>query len=85
LLASVAEERRTECWWFVLEDGTPVAGDGGGLVPLLTTVGLTRPVGHVLGWLRLSPVLDLLDKVLSRSRGQLSRLVPDGPAPRRYP
>jgi hypothetical protein len=85
LLASVPEEERTECWWVVLEDGTPVKGDGGGGVLLLREIGLTRPIGRVLGSVGLSPVVDLLDKLLARSRGHLSRFVPDGPAPRRFP
>ena len=40
LLASVSEERRKECWWLVLRDGTPVAGDAGGGVLLLPIVAL---------------------------------------------
>jgi hypothetical protein len=81
----VPQEKRTECWWLVLRDGTPVAGDGGGGVMLFAELRLTRPLGRVLGALRLSPLVDLLDKALSRCRKHLGRFVPEGSAPRRYP
>ena len=85
LLAPVPEERRGECWWLVLRDGTAVAGDQGGGVMLLTHLGLTRPLGRVLRALRLSRPIDALDTLLARLRKHLGRFVPDGPAPRRYP
>ncbi|MBI2189705.1 MAG: hypothetical protein HYU37_21705 [Acidobacteria bacterium] len=85
LLASLSEERRKECWWLVLRDGTPVPGDDGGGVALLRELRVTRPMGALLHSARISPVVDVFDKALSRSRKQLSKLVPDGPAPRRYP
>jgi len=81
----VPEERRTECWWLVLRDGTPVPGDEGGGVALLEELRLTRPVGSLLKTLRLSRAVDVFDKGLSRYRKPLSKIVPDGPAPRRYP
>jgi hypothetical protein len=43
---------------------------------------LTRPLGRVLRMLHASALLDALDKVVARHRG---RLMPEGPAPRRYP
>jgi hypothetical protein len=85
LLAAVPEERRSQCWWLVLRDGTLVAGDQGGGVTLLAEVQLTRRLGHGLRSLRLSPAVDLLDKVVARLRKHLGRLVPEGPAPVRYP
>jgi len=85
LLEAVPEQRRGECWWLVLRDRTLVAGDEGGGVMLLSEIHLTRPVGRALWLLRLSPVIDALDRVLARSRKRLSPLVPEGPAPRRYP
>lgn len=63
----------------------PVAGVGGGGVLLLAEIQLTRPLGRVLRTLRLSPVIDGLDRVLARYRQRLGRFVPEGPAPRRYP
>ena len=84
-MSLVSEKNRGECWWLVLRDGTPVAGDDGGGVLLFMEVRLTRPLGHVLRAVRLSPVIDALDKVLARYRTRLGRFVPEGPAPRRYP
>jgi hypothetical protein len=85
LLASVPEEARGECWWLVLRDGTPVAGDRGGGVTLFTEIQLTRPLGRVLRALRLCPLVDALDTLLGRYRKRLGRFVPESPAPRRYP
>lgn len=79
------EEARDECWWLVLRDGTPIAGDAGGGVALFAEVRLTRPLGRVLRTLHASALLDALDKVVARHRGRLGRFVPEGPAPRRYP
>jgi len=62
-----------------------VAGDAGGGVALLLEINLFRPLGWVLRALRMSPVVDALDKRLSRSRGKLGRFLRDGPAPRRFP
>ena len=45
---------------------------------------LTRPLGGVLRALRLSPLVDAVDKVLAKYRKRLGRFVPEGPA-RRYP
>ncbi len=85
MLASVPEERRRECWWIVLQDGTAVAGDGGGALALFAEMQLTQPLGRLLRVLRLSPVFDTLDRLLARYRAALGRFVPEGPAPRRYP
>ena len=85
LLASVPEEERGQCWWIVLRDGTVVRGDEGGGVLLLEEVHLTGPLGRALRAVRLSPVVDTFDRVLARYRSRLGRIVPDGPAPRRYP
>ena len=85
LLAGVAEERRGECWWLVLRDATLIAGDGGGGVALLVELRLTRPVGRLLQTLRLSPIVDTLDRGLTHARKHLGRFVPEGAALRRYP
>ncbi|MBI3049905.1 MAG: hypothetical protein HYY76_16520 [Acidobacteria bacterium] len=60
-------------------------GDRGGGVMLLTELQLTRPLGYLLKGLRLSPAVDVLDRGLTSYRKQLSRIVPDGAAPRRFP
>jgi hypothetical protein len=85
LLRPVPEDRRRECWWLVLRDGTPLAGDAGGGVPVLCELQLTRPLGLVLRTLRAGPLVDALDKLVARYRGALGRFLPEGPAPRRYP
>jgi hypothetical protein len=85
LLASVPPEARGECWWLVLPDGSLLPGDGGGGVALLAEIRLTRPLGGALRAVRASGLVDGLDRILARHRGRLGRLVPEGPAPRRYP
>jgi hypothetical protein len=85
LLAGISERRRDDCWWLVLRDATPVPGDAGGGVALLEEVRLTRPLGRLLRVVHAGPLIDGFDKLISRHRGGLGRLVPDGPAPCRYP
>ena len=85
MLASVPEEERGQCWWILLRDGTLVRGDEGGGVILLAEIRLTGPLGRALRAVRLSPVIDVADRVLARYRSRLGRFVPEGPAPRRYP
>lgn len=85
MTAGVTEERRGECWWLVLEDGTALAGDQGGSVALLSRLRATRFLGICLGTLRLSGALDAVDRVVARARGHLGAVVPEGPAPRRFP
>jgi hypothetical protein len=85
LLADVPPERRDDCWWLVLQDGTLVPGDEGGGIALLLEVRLSRPLGRFLRVIRAERLIDDLDKLASRHRGRLGRLVPDGPAPHCYP
>jgi hypothetical protein len=81
----VPEEARDECWWLVLRDGTVIPGDAGGGVALFAEVRLTRPIARAFRALHLTSLLDALDKRVARHRGGLGRLVPEGPAPHRYP
>jgi hypothetical protein len=81
----VPADARGECWWLVLRDGTPVAGDAGGGVALFSEMRLTRPLGRALRAARASALVDACDKILARHRARLGRFVPEGPAPRRYP
>jgi len=85
LLADVPAEQRGECWWLVLRDGTPVPGNHGGGVALFLELRRTRSLGRLLRGARASGVVDAADRLVSRYRGRLGRLVPDGEAPRRYP
>src|SRR5205085_1553480 len=80
-LASIPEDERGECWWLVIADGTPVAGNKGGGVAMLAVFPLTGPLASVLRVLRLSPLVDWADEVLSGQRGRLGKVVPEGPAP----
>jgi hypothetical protein len=85
LLASVPDEARDECWWLVLRDGTAIPGDAGGAAAFISEVRLTRPLGRLFRAPRASGLLDAVDKLVARHRGRLGLLVPNGPAPRRYP
>lgn len=69
----------------MLADGTLLRGDSGGGVALLAALSRSRGLGRALAALRLSSLVDALDRVLSRLRKHLGRFVPDGPALRRYP
>jgi hypothetical protein len=81
----VPEESRGDRFWFVRRDGTVVEGDRGGGVALLSELRLTRPLGRVLAAVRAGRLVDAFDKLVSRHRSRLGRIVPDGEAPRRYP
>ena len=85
LLDAVPQNRRLESWWIVRHDGTPVAGKRGAGIVLLTEIRRTRLLGRVLDAIALSPLIDAIDTLVARHRARLSPLVPDGPAPRRYP
>jgi hypothetical protein len=54
----VPEEARDECWWLVLRDGTPIAGDAGGGVALFAEVRLTRPLERAFRAFRASALID---------------------------
>jgi hypothetical protein len=68
-----------------MRDGSLVAGNKGGGVAMLAVFPLTRPVAVLLRTLRLSPLVDWADDVLSAQRGRLGNVVPEGSAPRSYP
>jgi predicted DCC family thiol-disulfide oxidoreductase YuxK len=85
LLDAVPANRRAESWWVVRRDGVPVSGTSGGGIVLLAEISRTRFVGRVLGEIGLSSLIDVLGALVARHRGRLSRFVPDGPAPQRYP
>jgi predicted DCC family thiol-disulfide oxidoreductase YuxK len=85
LLGAVPEAARKESWWLVRRDGVPVAGKKGGGIVLLTEIRSTRLLGRALLVTRLCSAIDAIDAFVARHRGRLSRFVPDGPAPYRYP
>jgi hypothetical protein len=51
----------------------------------LNEIRMTRRISRLFTTLRLSPFIDALDRFFAHWRGRLSRFVPQGPAPRRYP
>ena len=82
-LADLPESERRATWRLVFGDGSRT-GYGRGVVELLRAMRLPRPAARAVG--ALPPrVLDDLYGLVARNRGRLGRLVPDGPAPRRYP
>lgn len=83
LLAPLQPEERFATWHLALGDGSLIGG-GTGLVGLLKAMQLTRPAGGVLAGLPDS-VLEKLYGFIAGHRSQLGRLVPNGPAPRRFP
>jgi hypothetical protein len=83
LLASLPDAERDESWRLVLRDGR-VVGYGSGLVELARAMRVTRPVSRALARFP-EGALDRLYSVLSNRRDLLARVVPDGPAPRRFP
>jgi len=85
LLALVPVEEWDQNWWLVYPDGSLVRGNRGGGVALLTEIHLTRPLGRLLAFLRLSPLVDALDRFVAQRRAGWSWRVPKGPAPRRFP
>jgi len=54
-------------------------------VALFAEIRLTRRLADILRAVHASALIDRLDKVVARHRSRLGSLVPDGPAPRRYP
>lgn len=83
LLAGLPPEERKESWRLALPDGRLV-GHGRGLVELVRALRATRPVAPLLARVP-AGVLDRVYAVISHNRDRLARVVPDGPAPRRYP
>jgi predicted DCC family thiol-disulfide oxidoreductase YuxK len=83
LLAPVPECERRSSWRLALPDGT-LAGYGAGATELARAMRLTRPAARLLGPVP-DGVLDAVYRAVAGRRGALGRLVPDGPAPRRFP
>ena len=59
-------------------------GTGAGAVELLAALRRTRPAARVLARAPEAP-LEAVYHAIARNRSRLGRLVPDGPAPRRFP
>lgn len=76
--------RIEESWQLIECDGRRLT-HGDAFVKLLETLDLTRRVAGFLRVTRLTRLAGLIDRLISRSRPHLARLVPDGPGPRRWP
>ena len=83
LLDGLSSEERLASWRLVRPDGS-LAGHGAGLSELLGSMWLTRAVGRAVSLVP-DQALDTLYAQAARRRGRLGRLVPRGPAPRRFP
>jgi len=83
LLAALPAEERIASWRLATPDGRLV-GHGAALPELLLAMRRTRLLGRVLARVP-DRALDRAYALVARSRGLLGRLVPDGPAPRRFP
>ena len=82
-LQQLPTAERLASWRLVRRDGS-LAGYGAGLSELLGSMWLTRALGRAVSVVP-DRVLDTLYEQAARRRGRLGRLVPRGPAPRRYP
>jgi predicted DCC family thiol-disulfide oxidoreductase YuxK len=83
LLAPLPDSERLASWRLA-RPGGELAGRGAGAAELARTLRVTRPLARPLA--RVPPrVLDAVYGAVERRRGRLGRIVPDGPAPRRYP
>ncbi len=83
LLEPRPADERFASWHLALADGSLV-GYGAGGVELLRSMRLTRPAGLLLAAVP-DRVLDAVYGLVARQRGLIGRLVPDGPAPKRFP
>lgn len=83
LLADLPVSERLATWRLARRDGS-LTGYGAGISELLAAMRGTRLVGRLLRRIPRS-ALDRLYGLIARHRSSLGRLVPDGPAPRRYP
>jgi len=83
LLEPLPEDEGFASWHLARGDGSLV-GYGTGGVELLRSMRLTRRAGRLFAVVP-DRVLDAAYGLVARYRGPLGRLVPDGPAPKRFP
>jgi predicted DCC family thiol-disulfide oxidoreductase YuxK len=83
LVERLPAEERFSSWRLVRLDGSLV-GYGAGVSELLGSMWLTRGLGRAVAAVP-DGALDALYVQVARHRGRIGRLVPRGPAPRRYP
>ena len=83
LLAALPARERLETWRLAQPDGR-LHGYGAGMRELVEAMRSTHSAGPVLSRIP-DGLLDAVYRVVARNRSLLGRLVPDGPAPHRYP
>lgn len=84
LLDPIPERDRYETWHLVEVDGRSHSR-GEGAIALAELLPRFAPLARLARWLGLVPVVAAGYAIVSRNRGRLGRLVPDGAPPRRYP
>ena len=85
LLSRIPVEKRPDSWWLVRRDATPVAGNNGGWIALLSEMRSTRLLSRLIAWLRLTRLLDWWADFLTKHRGKVADYLPEGPGPHRFP
>ena len=81
LLASLREEDKLASWHLV-QPGGRISSRGNAGVDLLAALGHERPARAAS---RIEGSVERLYRLVAENRDRLGRLVPDGPAPRRFP
>ena len=84
LLEQVARVERLSSLRLVLPDGS-VLSAGQATLAALELLPATRPLTWAAERLRAQAAVEALYSFIARHRGRLGGLVPDGPAPRRFP
>jgi hypothetical protein len=81
LLASLPEGEKFASW-HLARPGGRISSRGNAGVDLLHALGYERPARAVS---RFEGSIERLYRLVAENRDKLGRLVPDGPAPRRFP
>jgi predicted DCC family thiol-disulfide oxidoreductase YuxK len=84
LVEYVSEQERLSSLRLVLPDGRMVSG-GEAALGALERLWPTRPLARTAALLHAQRAAEALYALVARNRDRLGCLVPDGPAPRRYP
>jgi predicted DCC family thiol-disulfide oxidoreductase YuxK len=84
LLEHISENERSSSLRLALGNGRMLSG-GAAALGALEFVPATRPLARTAEALHAQPATEALYCLIARNRDRLGRLVPDGPAPRRYP
>jgi predicted DCC family thiol-disulfide oxidoreductase YuxK len=84
LLEHLSENERSSSLRLVLGNGRVLSG-GAAARGTLELMPATGPLARTAEALHAQQAVDALYCIIARNRDRLGRLVPDGPAPRRYP